>query len=234
MEKVAASYGLQRYFTFNYKFEPDGHKNMPRLIWIFSLLVVAVLGACAVKPAFETNQPEFEHELTGTQVPWTNTDFDNEEGKFTFALFSDLTGGERDGVFDVAIEQLRLLRPELIVNVGDLIEGGELSKAQLNQQWDRFEERAGYARAPVFYVGGNHDLTGNELRKIWEDRHGSKYYHFVYKNVLFLILDTEDNPPDFQDYIHEVRLQAIEIQKSEGWEAFHASEYGRLEERKRT
>jgi len=196
------------------------------------LLLLITLGACATKPITEPAQTVFEHDITGSEVPWTDTGFDNEEGKFTFALFSDLTGGERDGVFDLAIEQLRLLRPELIVNVGDLIEGGDLDDKQLNQQWDTFDQRANRAKAPVFYAGGNHDLTGNRLRQIWEERYGSKYYHFIYKNVLFLVLDTEDNPPEFQQYIHEIRLQAIEVQKSAGWEVFHATEYGQLEERK--
>ena len=202
--------------------------------------VLILLGACAGKPAseavnepgIEQGQAVFQHDFTGSAVPWTSTAFDNDKDKFTFALFSDLTGGEREGVFDVAIEQLRLLRPELIVNVGDLIEGGDPGYEQLNQQWDTFDQRAGRARAPVFYAGGNHDLTGNELRQVWAERYGSSYYHFVYKNVLFLVLDTEDNPPDFQQYIQEIRLQAIEVADTEGWEAFHATEYGQLEERK--
>jgi hypothetical protein len=45
------------------------------------------------------------------------------------------------------------------------------------------------------------------------------------------VLDTEDNPIDFQKYIHEIRLQAIAVEESEGWEAFAATEYGQLEER---
>ena len=198
----------------------------------FSMMMLVVIGACAGKVAIEPEQQVFVHEFKGTAVPWTHTDFDSEEGKFTFALFSDLTGGERDGVFDIAVEQLRLLRPELIVNVGDLIEGGDLDREQLNRQWDSFEQRANRARAPVFYTGGNHDLTGVELRQIWDQRYGKKYYHFIYRNVLFLVLDTEDNPPDFQRYIHKIRLQAIEVADTQGLDAFHASEYGQLEERK--
>ena len=197
-----------------------------------SMIALIVLGACAGKPVAESGQQVFVHDFEDAAVPWTHTGFDNEEGKFTFALFSDLTGGERNGVFDVAVEQMRLLRPELIVNVGDLIEGGDVGREQLNLQWDTFDERANRARAPVFYVGGNHDLTGVELRRIWDERYGRKYYYFIYRNVLFLVLDTEDNPPDFQRYIHRIRLQAIEIADTQGWDAFHASEYGQLEERK--
>ena len=195
-------------------------------------VLLFLLGACAGKSAIESGQAVFQHDFTGSAVPWTKTDFDNKEGKFTFALFSDLSGGERDGVFDVAVEQLRLLRPELIVNVGDLIEGGDVSHEQIGYQWDTFDQRANRARARVFYVGGNHDLTGIDLRQTWDERYGSKYYYFIYRNVLFLVLDTEDNPPDFQKYIREIRLQAIEVHKSGGWEAFLATEYGQLEERK--
>lgn len=198
----------------------------------FLMMVLIVLGACAANPPAEPGQQVFAHDFKDTAVPWTHTNFDSEEGKFTFALFSDLTGGERSGVFDVAVEQLRLLRPELIVNVGDLIEGGDADREQLNSQWDTFDARANRARAPVFYVGGNHDLTGVELRQIWDERFGRKYYHFIYRDVLFLVLDTEDNPPDFQRYIHRIRLEAIEIADTQGWDAFHTSEYGQLEERK--
>ena len=210
---------------------------MPRIGRLSILYVVLLtLGACAGKPAIEPGiekqQTVFQHDFAGSAVPWTKTGFDNDKDKFTFALFSDLTGGERAGVFDVAMEQLRLLRPELIVNVGDLIEGGDPGYDQLNQQWDTFDQRAGRARAPVFYVGGNHDLTGVELRRIWDERYGAKYYHFIYKNVLFLVLDTEDSPDEFQQYIKDIRLQAIEVHKTQGEEAFAATEYGQIAERK--
>jgi len=191
-----------------------------------------LLGACAGRPADKTGQAVFRHDFPGDAVPWTAKAFDDEDGKFTFAVFSDLTGGERAGVFDVAVEQLRLLRPELIMSVGDLIDGGDVTRAQLEAQWDSFDRRAGHARAPVFHAGGNHDLTSLEEWEVWERRYGQRHYWFIYKNVLFLVLDTEDNPPDFQRRLNEIRLQAIAVQEAEGWDAFHASEYGQLEERK--
>ena len=193
--------------------------------------MLVTLGACSGNPVSETGNAIFRHDFTGAAVPWTNKAFDDQDGKFTFAVFSDLTGGERGGVFDVAIEQLRLLRPELIVSVGDLIDGGDVTREQLLQQWRVFDQRAGRARAPVFHTGGNHDLTSIEQRLVWEARYGRRYYHFIYKNALFLVLDTEDNPEDFQRHINEIRLQAIAVQEAKGWEAFAATEYGQLEER---
>jgi len=199
---------------------------------IILLLTLFLLGRCAEIPVDSTGPSEFRHGFTGDAVPWTANGFDDENGKFTFAVFSDLTGGERAGVFDVAVEQMRLLRPELIMSVGDLIDGGDVTRAQLEAQWEAFDRRAGHARAPVFHVGGNHDLTSLEEWDVWEQRYGQRYYWFIYKHVLFLALDTEDNPPEFQAHLDDIRLHAIAVQEAEGWEAFHATEYGQLEERK--
>ncbi len=134
---------------------------MPNFRQLSSLLTMLILiSACTSMPHSEPESAVFQHGFSTPVVPWTHDDFDDEPGKFTFAIFSDLTGGEREGVFEVAVEQLRLLRPELIISVGDLIDGGSMDHQKLNREWDSFDERANRARAPVFYVGGNHDLTG--------------------------------------------------------------------------
>jgi hypothetical protein len=200
---------------------------MPRIfITPLVLLLTALLSACATAPL------PFEHDVAGPATPWTDGRFDDADGKFTFAVFSDLTGGERDGVFEVAVAQLRLLRPELILSVGDLIEGGTKDRDRLAAEWDSFDERATRARAPLFRTGGNHDLTNPVMWEVWEERYGRRYYHFRYKDTLFLVLDTEDNPPDFQEYIHRIRSEADRVVEQEGWGAWAETEYGRLEERK--
>ena len=174
--------------------------------------------------------PDFQHAV-GNIKPWTHEQFDASDDKFTFAVFADLTGGERDPVFEIAVAQLNLLRPELIMNVGDLIEGDSNDEAGLTAEWNSFDARAKQARSPVFYAGGNHDLTGDMLRNVWESRHGPRYYHFVYKNVLFLVFDTEDNTAERMQEIFELRNEAIAIYKSDGPEAFARTEYASLPER---
>jgi hypothetical protein len=193
--------------------------------------LLLLLTACAASQPAQPEAPVFQHDISGPATPWNHSNFDNEEGKFTFALFSDLTGGDREGVFQVAVEQLRLLRPELIVNVGDLIEGGTADRARLTEEWDSFEQRAGRARAPVFLTGGNHDLTHPDMWQVWEERYGRRYYHFIYKNVLFLVMDTEDNPPEFQQALAGIRDDALQVVKEKGWGAFGDTEYGRSTER---
>ena len=189
------------------------------------LVMLQALAACdAASP------PPFQADLSQTATPWTHEDFDAAAGKFTFAVFSDLTGGERDGIFEVAVAQMNLLRPEFVIGVGDLIEGGSENVEQLTVEWDSFDSRARKARAPLFYVGGNHDLTNTVMRQVWEQRYGARYYHFVYKNVLFLVLDTEDNPPARMQEIYEARAVALQRVADEGWAALADTEYSRMPE----
>lgn len=191
----------------------------------FSIVVVAIVGCARV-----ADESDFRHEVRSEARPWTQDQFDADDDKFTFAVFSDLTGGEREQVFEIAIAQLNLLRPEFIINVGDLIEGESTDPQEIDAEWDSFDERAGEARAPVFYVGGNHDLSGEFLQGVWDERLGRRYYHFVYKNVLFLVLDTEDNTPERSQEIFELRNAAIKVAEEEGWDAFAETEYANIPE----
>ena len=155
---------------------------MKKLVALASLLIITSLIA--------EEEKEFIHNQVGN-LPWTNTNFDNSQDKFMFAIFSDLNGGEREKIFEVAVEQLLLLRPEFIISVGDLIDDTKY-KSSTEQKWESFNSRASKINAPIFYVGGNNDLSNNVMKKSWKDKYGPTYYHFIYKNILFLVLDTED------------------------------------------
>jgi 3',5'-cyclic AMP phosphodiesterase CpdA len=132
-----------------------------------------------------------------------------------FAIFSDLYGGEREGVFAIAMAQLELLRPELVLNVGDLINGGTEDRNRLAREWDDFDDKVAGLHAPVFYIGGNHDLTNLTMRNFWENRYGARYYHFVYKNVLFLMLDSEDYEVARMQEIYAARAHALQVTRGE-------------------
>ena len=198
------------------------NQSLLRLAYISALICVVLGCSGSLTPPGE---PVFRHDVTGEVRPWTNEKFDAADDKFTFAVISDVTGGERERVFEIAVAQLSLLRPELIINVGDLIEGGTIDLGEIESQWNSFDERADRASAPIFYVGGNHDLSGEVLQGVWDERYGRRYYHFVYKNTLFLVLDTEDNSPERTQEIFELRNEALAIVKEQGMQAFAATEY---------
>jgi hypothetical protein len=169
--------------------------------------------------------------LQGARHPWTHESFDTDSERFTFAIFSDLYSGEREGVFAIAMEELKLLRPELILSVGDLIDGGTEDEDLLKQQWDEFDRKVSEVYAPVFHVGGNHDLTNLTMRRVWEQRYGARYYYFVYKNVLFLMLDSEDYTGQRMQEIYEARAYALEVVDGDRPGDYEQTDYYKMPER---
>jgi predicted MPP superfamily phosphohydrolase len=153
------------------------------------------------------------------------------DGSFSFAIIGDLNSGERERVLQVAAEQIQLLQPSFVLSIGDLVEGGTEDTVELKKQYDYFDARMTKAKSPVFHLGGNHDLTNPVMRKFWEQRYGKRYYHFIYQNVLFLMLDSEDYPEKRMWQIYHARKKAIVLLDSGKREEAEKTEYFQMPER---
>jgi hypothetical protein len=153
----------------------------------------------------------FTHTISSGATPWSHGNFQESDSAFTFAIITDLNGGERDRVFEVAVAQLNLLNPEMVLSIGDLIDGGTEDINQLEKEWKSFDDRANKLNAPFFHIGGNHDLTNQVMRDVWAAKHGPRYYHFVYKNTLFLMIDSEDFSSDKMREVYEARAYALGV-----------------------
>jgi hypothetical protein len=146
--------------------------------------------------------------------PWTHEDFRDDRDNFQFVIIGDRTGGANaQGTFRLAVGQLNLLQPEFVINVGDVIEGYSDDAAELNAEWDEFDRMVEPLKMPFFRTPGNHDIANETAAEVWRERHGATYYHFVYKDVLFLVLNSEDTPRAAPEGIKEKielynRLQA--------------------------
>lgn len=138
----------------------------------------------------------FQFNLTEPNKPWTDLGFENNPENFQFAIVTDRTGGHRKGVFGKAVEKLNLLRPEFVMSVGDLIEGYTKDTALIDRQWAEFDSLLNPLDMRFFYLPGNHDISNEVMREEWKARYGRSYYHFIYKNVLFLAFDTNDGDDD--------------------------------------
>ncbi|MFS4417767.1 PA14 domain-containing protein [Maribacter sp. 2307ULW6-5] len=124
--------------------------------------------------------------------PWTNKPFYNNPENFQFAVVSDRTGGHRKGVFGSALKKINTLYPEFVISVGDLIEGYSKDERIIDQQWEEFHGILDSLETRFFYVAGNHDYSNEVMAKQWKNRYGRDFYHFLYKDVLFLILNSND------------------------------------------
>jgi len=138
-------------------------------------------------------KPSIIIESVSGPKPYTNLDVNNAPENFQFAIVSDRTGGLRPGVFLKGIRKLNLLQPEFVMSVGDLIEGYTEDVAELDRQWTEFNGFIEELEMPFFYTPGNHDITNKVMETKWKELFGKTYYHFIYKDVLFLCLNSEDN-----------------------------------------
>src|SRR5262249_31405298 len=145
----------------------------------------AALLAGAVAFSGPKAAPEFDF-ATEKRNPVTHLRLNNARDEFQFAVVSDRTGGHRPKVFARAVEQLNLLQPEFVVSVGDLIEGYSTDAEVLAREWREFQGYVARLEMPFFYVPGNHDIANATQGKLWQEKFGRSYYHFVYRDVLFL------------------------------------------------
>ncbi len=167
-------------------------KRLFLLLLVFGLLSVAVgLSRDKQPPSVAPDAPL--QVAIESRNPWTHLRLNRSAEQFQFAIISDRTGGHRAGIFSRAVEQLNLLQPEFVLSVGDLVEGYATAEQGRNQ-WKEFQGYVSKLQMPFFYTPGNHDVQRPSMAKIWQEKFGRRYYHFVYKNVLFLVLNAYDGP----------------------------------------
>lgn len=159
---------------------------MKKLLLYIILFFQASLGFSQGEP------PKINIKVEDGVNPWNHLSVNNSAEKFQFVIVTDRTGGLRPGVFASAIPKLNLLQPEFVMSVGDLISGYTENEEVIDREWDEFDGFIKELDMPFFYVPGNHDYINEVMAKKWKERLGKDYYHFVYKDVLFLCLNTEE------------------------------------------
>ena len=157
----------------------------------FSLPALALLLTAATPADAPAGTHTIVADATEEAKPWTSLAANDDAENFHFVIVGDRTGGARPGVFESAVDKVNLLEPAFVLSVGDLIEGRTENQAQLDKEWDEFERFAAGFKAPFFYVAGNHDMSNAVMAETWRARFGPSYYRFVYKDVLFLVLNSE-------------------------------------------
>jgi len=95
-------------------------------------------------------------------------------------------------VFEQEIEQINRLRPDLVINLGDLIYGYGLKGTR--RQWEKYLEVTKKVQAPYYQIPGNHDVFNKKSREIYLDVFKKTYHSFTLSGVHFILLDNlEDN-----------------------------------------
>lgn len=135
-----------------------------------------------------------------------------EEGAFQFAIFGDRTGGPVEGieVLRQAVVETNLLSPDLVMTVGDLVQGYNKTPQWLDQMREYKSVMSDLAM-PWYPVAGNHDVywggdgaPPGHHEADYEANFGPLWYWFAHKNATFIVLysdegDVETNRKGFED-----------------------------------
>ncbi len=125
------------------------------------------------------------------------------------AVLSDRTGGADDAEFAASIEAVRLLSPDLVVTVGDHIEGyGDADAAR--EEWEDVMAMMAPLESAfdVVYTPGNHDIWDEASEELWTEVTGrpAEYVHET-GGVTMLVWDTSRTgavTPEATDHLREM------------------------------
>lgn len=139
---------------------------------------------------------------------------------FQFAIYGDRTGGVPAGlkVLDQAVKDTNLLGPDLVMTVGDLVQGYNRTEKWLEQK-DEYKAIMDRLKCRWFPVAGNHDVYWDQGDKNaplgqhegnYEKHFGPLWYCFQHKNSGFLVLYSDEGDPETnQKGFREGRLQTM-------------------------
>lgn len=123
-----------------------------------------------------------------------------DEPAFSFVIYGDRTGGPAEGieVLAQAVEDTNLLDPDLVMTVGDLVEGYNQTPEWL-QQMEEYRGVMAKLNMPWYPVAGNHDIywpgdsppPGHHERD-YEAHFGPLWYWFGHKNAAFIVLYSDE------------------------------------------
>jgi len=136
--------------------------------------------------------------------------YKSSQQEFHFVVLGDRTGGAIPGVYEEALREADLDRPDFIMSVGDTIEGG--NDRTLTAEWQQIRRiLAPYRRYRLFLLPGNHDVWSTASADAFK-KYAMRplHYSFDYQQAHFTMLDNSrsDNMPSDELAFLEKDLQA--------------------------
>jgi predicted phosphodiesterase len=112
----------------------------------------------------------------------------------TFAVLGDRTGSARPRVFAQIVDEIKLLNPDFILSVGDLVEGYTEDQTRLGAEWDSVLGLIRSVGVPFHACPGNHDIFDPASESVFIRRVGPRRRALRLGRTSFIIFDNSRWP----------------------------------------
>ncbi|MDQ6760789.1 MAG: metallophosphoesterase [Acidobacteriota bacterium] len=131
-------------------------------------------------------------------------------GDFRFAILGDRTGETQPGVYEQIWREVNAWRPDIVINVGDSIQGG--NDATAREEWSALQPLlARYRQYPLYFTPGNHDIWSEKSRRIYiQETKRPTHYSFDFGSAHFTVLDNSETEGLSGD---EMQFLAADLEK---------------------
>jgi hypothetical protein len=107
-----------------------------------------------------------------------------------FVVLGDRTRNAVEQVFSEIIDEISLLHPDFVINVGDLIEITDDDSTLVRSEWKTVLNAIQMLPCDFYFVPGSNDVHSDLTRDIYEHVTGrERYYSFDRDNSHFVVLD---------------------------------------------
>ena len=151
------------------------------LLSFAAILLVSGLVGCATRDWYYSQPKVLDAGGPLARIPAQET--------FSFVVIGDTRTGIP--IFEQHIDEINLLDPDFVIDVGDLINGYTKDAEEIEAMWNEFDRIVARFTVPFVMVAGNHDIWDPTSAEIYRRRYGKTYFSFDHKGAHFIILDSE-------------------------------------------
>lgn len=107
----------------------------------------------------------------------------------TFVILGKVSEEKGSENFKKIIEEIRILKPDFIIQLGDLLSGQRRDSLMIIKEWQEILRLLKKTDTKIYFVPGENEISSEISEKIYLSLIGKTYYSFSFANAYFVILN---------------------------------------------